>query len=117
MNSWGVYLASAFALVLIMSPQLSRLTSESRESSDFRNLDGVRAVLDELQHGERAVVSFGSWIGGDPIRLRVTQISCDYGSGVVSMDVRWQLPDATLYPGVNYVIELSGSTVGVTQAV
>lgn len=115
MNSWGLYLVSAVALVLVLTPQLSGLARASREAADWRFLDGVRAVADSLQPGVVVNLTFSSPLAPDPLQLGAHRLSSDYGGGTISLPSRWALPNATLYPSLHYLLWLSGSRVMVTQ--
>jgi hypothetical protein len=116
-DSWGVYLAAAGALLLVLSPSLTSAATDSREGVDYRTLDGVRAILNALGPGEVTRFSFGSDPAGDPIRLLGEQLSCSYGRGTIIMSSALQLPTITLYPLVSYLAYINGSHVTVVWAV
>ncbi len=117
LNSWGLYLISAAALVLVLTPHLIGLLGDSRESSDYRAVDGVRAAIDGLHPGVKAEISLGTAGRGDPIVLGGNLVSCDYGGGLVSASSRWPLPNFTLRAAVHYLVWLSQGRVEVAQAV
>ena len=112
-DSWGVYIVAAAALLLMLSPLLVATARDSREGADARYLDGVRVVLASLQPGEGVRFSFGGWPSSDPIRLDGHALTCSYGYGNLELTVSRALPDLTLYPGVLYFAYLDGGAVGV----
>ncbi len=114
LNSWGLYLIASAALLLVLSPLLFGTAGAAREGADWRNADGVRAVLDNLRPGTAVRFSYGM-SGTDAIHLRGGLISCDYGGGTVSLRSRWALPDVTLLPAVEYTARVNGGRVEVTQ--
>jgi hypothetical protein len=111
LNSWGVYMTAALALLLFLSPALSASARDSREGVDLRNVDGVRAVLSSLQPGVSVRFSFGASASSDPIAVQGHEISSFYGSGYVRASCVCQLPDETLRPAVPYLAYLSGGVV------
>ena len=113
MNSWGVYLIAAAALVGVLAPQIAGVASLSREGADLRCAEGVRATLDSLRPGMAVVFSFDAWPLSDPILLGGTAISVSYGNGTVTLPVEWQLPSLTLSPSVPYRAWLANGTVQV----
>ncbi len=115
LNSWGLYLISAVALVLIMTPQLSMTVRSSREAADWRYLDGIRETIDSLQPGVTIAFTLVWPLPPDPVRLGGNQLSCDYGEGTIVLQSRWVLPNATLTPGSRYLLRLDGDQVMVTQ--
>jgi hypothetical protein len=115
MNSWGLYLISAVALVLMLTPQLTALASDSRESSDWRYMDGIREVVNSIQPGVSLNLSLVSPMAPDEIRLSGHHLSCDYGRGTLNMVTDWSLSDAIISPNSRYVLWLSGGTVMVTR--
>jgi len=116
MNSWGVYIVASLALVLVLAPLLTGTVRGSREGADWREADGVRAVLDGLRPGVSLNFSFGDALTSDKIQLHGKVISCNYGEGTISLSSKWSLPDFTLLPTVRYVAFLSGTQVRVSQA-
>jgi hypothetical protein len=116
LNSWAVYLLSALGLLLMVSPQLVGTVHDSRESADWRNLDGVRAAVDALAPGEVINLTYGSMSTSDPIRLAGHQLSCSYGNGTLAFASRWQLPDLNLTASTFYLVWLSGGEVQVARA-
>lgn len=113
--SWGVYIISGAALLLALSPFLTSAVNASRQGADWRNVDGVRSVLDALQPGEKTTFSFGGSGQSDPIKLGAHQISCSYGGGSVIMEARMLLQNTDLLPLVQYTAFISGDRVVVTQ--
>jgi hypothetical protein len=111
MNSWGLYLISALALVLMLTPQLTALASDSRESSDWRYLDGVREVVDSLRPGVSVNLTLVSPTPPDEIHLSGRHLSCDYGGGSLTMATEWPLSNATLSPNSRYILWLGGGIV------
>lgn len=114
MNSWGVYLLAAAALVGVLAPQLVGVATLSREAADWRCADGVRAAIDTLRPGMSVVLSFGAWPTDDPVRLGGRAVSIDYGNGTVTFPVQWQVPTLTLSPSASYRAWLAGGEVQVT---
>jgi hypothetical protein len=115
LNSWAVYLLSAVALLLLVSPQLTRAVGESRESSDWRNLDGVRAAVDALRPGIMVNLTYGSASTNDPVELKGLKLSCAYGNGTITFPSRWPLPGANLSASAHYLLWLSGGQVQVAR--
>ncbi|MDG7011312.1 MAG: hypothetical protein JRN57_04245 [Nitrososphaerota archaeon] len=116
LNSWGLYIVAAFALLLVLSPALSAVSSDSREGADLRSLDGVSAVLSALRPGVSARFSFGTSPAGDPILIGEHSLVCSYGSGLVETHTVAELPDETIYPTVAYLAYVSGDRVAVVPA-
>lgn len=117
LNSWGVYLAASLVLLALLSPALVSAARTSRAGADFREVDGVSAVLSSLAPGMTVTFSFGYGPGADPLVLTPTSIVCSYGPGNVSAASPWALPATTLFPGVRYAASLEGGTVRVADAV
>lgn len=117
MNSWGTYLFAAGVLVLLFTPALGRVVTDSREGADLRNLDGLRAVIDALSPGTVAHFSYGVAQVSDSIRLGGRMVACSYGNGTLSEGVTWLLPGATLLPSVQYSLSLVQGAVTVTRDV
>ena len=117
MNSWGVYLVAALALVLVLAPQLSAVTASSRKESDWRYLDGVRQAIDSLEPGVVLNVTFTSPLMTDPVLLSGHALTIDYGSGTLGLSSRWPLPDIALRPSSHYLLSLVGGTVTVSTLV
>ena len=115
MNSWGLYLISAVALVLMLTPQLTALAADSRESSDWRYMDGIREVVNSIQPGVSLNLSLVSPTAPDEIRLSGHHLSCDYGSGTLTMVTDRPLSDVILLPNSHYVLWLGSGTVMVRQ--
>jgi hypothetical protein len=116
-NSWGVYLFAAFAIVALFVPTLSATSQYSREGADWRSVDGVRAVLDGLRPGVEVSLTFGTSSAADPLHLYGHKIECSYGRGNLSEQSLWLLPDVTLAPTVQYELRLSGDEVQVASPV
>jgi hypothetical protein len=116
MNSWGLYIVSSVALVLVIAPQLGSLTRDSREGIDWRNVDGIRSVVNSLGPGVLVNLSFGRTSAEDPVVLRGLSFSCAYGNGTIVLPSRWPLPNMTLLPGHHYRLWLSGEEVQVIEA-
>jgi hypothetical protein len=115
LNSWGVYLLSAVALLLLLSPELTGAVGDSRESADWRNLDGVRAVVDSLHPGLVVNLTYGGGSTSDLVELRGAWLSCSYGNGTLAFPSRWPLPNVTLTAGAMYLVRLSAGRVQVAQ--
>jgi hypothetical protein len=115
LNSWGLYLIASAALVLMLGPPLTGVARDSREGADWRSVDGVRQVLDGLRPGIALDFSYGSSPTADSIHLAGSFVSCDYGSGTISLPSRWTLPSTTLLPTVHYTASLTGEEVQVAQ--
>lgn len=117
MNSWGLYIFASVALVLLLTPQLGGVARDARESADWRNVDGVRAIIDSLAPGVTVLFAYGSSASPDRIRLEGHLVSCRDGDGTISMPVAWALPNVTLSPSVRYRLALVGGAVVVTKSV
>ncbi|MDG6985188.1 MAG: hypothetical protein JRM73_00380 [Nitrososphaerota archaeon] len=115
LDSWGVYLVAAAALVLMLSPSLAATAKASREGADLRYLEGVRAVLASLRPGVGVEFSFGGWPPSDPITMDGNALTCSYGGGALELNSSRALPGMTLYPGVLYLAQLSSGAVEVTR--
>jgi hypothetical protein len=115
MDSWGLYLLAAVALVLVLTPQLTGLARYARESADLRYLEGVRAAVDGLRPG--IVLSLGSTapFAPDSIRFEGRQLSSDCGATTLVLYADWPLANATLTPASSYLLQLRGGVVMVTQ--
>jgi hypothetical protein len=94
-------------LVLLLTPELTGVARASRDSADWRNVDGVRAAIDSLRPGVTALFAFGEGGAADDIRLSGHQISCSDGNGTISMPVTWALPNDTLSPSLQYRLSLA----------
>ncbi|MDE1852709.1 MAG: hypothetical protein KGI38_03055 [Thaumarchaeota archaeon] len=115
LNSWGLYLIAAAALLLVLVPVLTSTAMSSREGADWRNVDGLRAVIDSLRPGVTVEYHYGASASGDPIHLGGRSVSCSYGGGTVSLRTRWPLPDVTISPTAAYDLRLVGGTAEVVQ--
>jgi hypothetical protein len=115
LNSWGVYLVAAVVLVLVLSPQLSALAASSRESADWRYLDGVREAVDSLRPGVSVAIALNSPLSPDPIRLGGRMVACSYGGVSLALATRWSLPSVTLIPSSVYLLSLQGDMVTVKR--
>ena len=115
LNSWGIYMVAAFVLLLVLSPQLPSVSSDSGEGVDMRNLGGVSQVLSELRPGVSVRFAFGA-PGSGPILIGGHQLTCSYGAGAIRDQTATNLPNETLYPSVSYLAYLSGGEVEVVQA-
>ena len=115
LNSWGIYLVAAAALLLGLSPVLAATVADSREGVDYRNTDAVKAVLDALQPGVRAQLSLDPEVYADQIRLGGKAVVCDYPGGTISFSTRWDLSNATLSPSARYEVWLQGGVVQVER--
>lgn len=100
--------------MLLFTPALGRVVTDSREGADLRNLDGLRAVIDALRPGMVAHFSYGVAGVADSIRLGGRTVACSYGNGTLSEGVTWPLPDATLLPSTSYSLSLVQGAVRVT---
>jgi hypothetical protein len=116
LTSWGAYLIASAALVLALNPMLSGTAAGSRSAADWRNLDGVRSVLDALRPGVTATISYGIQTSGDPVHLSGHLITCSDGQHLLALQTRWALPTVTLAPSVEYFVWLDGTTVEVISA-
>ena len=117
LNSWWVYLLASAALVLLFTPQLAGVATDSRAVADWRNLDGVRAVIDSLRPGLTLQFSFGAGGFSDSIRLGGHTVSSFDGNGTISMAVVWALPNVTLVPSARNSLSLAQGLVGEVQDV
>ena len=108
-----MYLLSAVSLLLLVSPQLTGATRDSRESADWRNLDGVSTAVNSLRPGMMVNLTYGSLSTGDQIELRGLQFSCSYGNGTLSFSSRWPLPGVNLSASAHYLVWISGGQVEV----
>ena len=117
LNSWGLYVFASVALVLLFAPQLRGVASDARESADWRNVDGVRAVIDSLRPGMSVLFTYGPSFAPDDVRLEGHLVSCPDGNGTISMPVVWALPNITLSPSARYHLALVLGVVRVTQSV
>ncbi len=117
LNSWGLYIFASVALVLLFAPQLGGVAKDARESADWRNVDGVRAVIDSMRPGIAVLLTYGTSATPDSIRLGGHLVSCEDGNGTISMPVTWALPNVTLSPSVNYRLALAYGTLMVTENV
>ena len=117
LNSWGAYLLAALALILMLTPQMAAVARDSRESADWRNLDGVRAAVDSLRPGITLLLSYGAANVSDTVRLGGHLVSCSDGNDTLSMAVRWARPIITLIPSLHYRLSLSQGAVRVEPRV
>ena len=115
LNSWGVYIVSAVAIVLMLTPQLTALARASRESADWRYLDGVRTMLDSLEPGVAVNLTSPPGFAPDPVHLGGHQMSTSYGTGTLVFNTTWALPSITISPSSNYRLCLCGGEVVVTR--
>jgi len=115
LNSWGVYIISAVALVLVLTPQLTALGRASRESADWRYLDGVRMMIDSLGPGIVVNLTSPSGLAPDPVSLDGHQLSTSYGDGTLVFNTKWALPSVTISPSSQYRLTLSRGDVVVSQ--
>lgn len=116
LNSWGVYVFSAFALVLLFEPALVGLYHDSGEWAGMRTAEGLRAVIDGLSPGLVANISFTGGVTSDAFILSGYTISCTCGNGTVSLHTRYPLQASVLEPSSSYVLWLQQGVVEVAQA-
>ena len=116
MNSWGVYLVAAAALVLLLVPALQQVSADARVASDWRVVDGVSRVINNLRPGMRVVLRLPS-NSTDAVLLHAFDISCNDGRGTIRMTSRWLLPDFAFVPGVLYTLTLDDASVEVAKGV
>jgi hypothetical protein len=117
LNSWGLYIFASVALVLLFIPQLGGVAKDARESADWRNVDGVRAVIDSLRPGITTLFAYGPSDAPDDVRIGGHLVSCSDGNGTISMLATWVLPNVTLFPSVQYRLSLVLGIVTVKQNV
>jgi hypothetical protein len=117
LNSWGLYIFASVALVLLFTPQLGGVAKDAREGADWRNVDGVRAVIGSLRPGIAILFAYGPSDAPDDIHIGGHLVSCSDGNGTISMLVKWVLPDVTLLPSVQYRLALVLGAVTVKQNV
>jgi hypothetical protein len=115
MNSWGIYVVSAVALVLVLTPQLSGLVRYARESADLRYMDGVQAAVDALQPGVIVRIGPAPSFAPDPIIFGGRSLSSNCGSSTLVVSTDYPLSNATLSPASDYVLSLLNGVVVVTQ--
>ena len=106
---------AAVALLLVLAPQLIRMVQDSRESADWRNLDGVRAAIDSLRPGLTVNLTYGSMSTGDRVTLGGRQFACSYGDGTITFPSRWQLSNESLSASAHQLLRLTGGLVEVVQ--
>ena len=117
LNSWGLYIFASVALVLLLAPQLEGVAGDAREGADWRNVDGVRAVIDSLRPGLTLLFAYGQSGAPDAVRLGGHLVSCSDGNRTISMAVSWALPNITLSPSSQYRLSLASGMVTVSQNV
>ena len=117
LNSWGLYIFAAAALVLILAPQLSSVTTYSRVGADWREVDGIRAVVDSLSPGVTLQLSYGVAGLSDAVNLSGHLVTCSYGNGSIMARVVWPLPAMTLAPSVHYSLSIVRGAVRVEKSV
>ena len=113
-SGWGVYLASALIFAAALSPTMNQVQDDSKVASATKTIAGVQRVLDSIGPGLMVTLTYGSLGEGARITIGthiVTYISGDMG---VSAVTRWDLPDFTLLPGVQYFVWISGGSVKVS---
>ena len=110
-----MYLLSAFALVLLLSPQLTGLVGDSRKGADWRTLDGVRAAVDALRPGVTLNLTYTSISPEDAVRLDGHSFMISYGNGTFSLPSRYVLPNLTLSSSAPHLLWLEGGRVVVTD--
>jgi hypothetical protein len=117
LNSWGTYIIAGLALMLVLAPTVESAAYDSREGVDYRNADGVRAVIDSLRPGVSVSFTFGSSSSNDPLRVVGDTIVVSYGRGTVSLQTTWTLPNETLFATVAYVASIDGGVAEVSRSV
>jgi len=110
-----VYLISAAAIVLLLTPELEGLVVESRKGADWRTLDSVRAAVDALRPGVVLNLTYGSLSAQDSVRLSGRLFTISYGNGTFSLPSRWLLPNETLHASVPHLLWLEGGKVVVAS--
>ncbi len=116
LDSWGVYAVSALALTLVLAPSLSSLLTDSRESADLRNVEGVAALIDNLRPGMKLNFSFAGGVG-DAISLGGTTITCAGADHSIALETAWPLQAVVLRPSSRYAFSIDGGMVEATPAV
>lgn len=111
--SWGVYFASALALVAACSPFLVGVKNYSCEDSAAMTAKGALGVIDALGPGMVVSFSFRSPSPQDVISLNGRSIMATCCGASSTLQSSPQLPTMVLLPGQNYSMELVGGQVEV----
>ena len=117
LTSWGLYIFASVALVLLLSPDLQGVAKDAREGADWRNVDGIGAIINSLRPGVTLLFAYGQSGAPDAVRLGGHLVSCSDGNRTISMPVLWALPNVTLYPSSQYRFSLASGMVTVKQNV
>ncbi len=112
--SWGAYLAASALLVLVLTPTLNGIGSDSRVAGASRTLDGITDVLDGLRPGLTVSLTFVSSDPGDVVRIDGHTIAYQFRGGELNRSSRWLLPELTLDSGAAYRFWMVNDSVGVT---
>ena len=97
-------------------PELAGTARDSRAGSDYREADGICAVLDGLRPGITVALLFGTESTGDSAHLEGRQVVFSDGNGSLALSTNHVLPNVTLSPGVLYRVWLEGNYVRVSPA-
>lgn len=117
LDSWGVYMLSSLALILLVVPSVLGLYGEAVDSGGLRGVAGIREVVDGLEPGMQVLVSYG-W-DGMPGTVTLEGDSATYAYGSVSFSVvcAWPFQPSVLLPGVEYELHVASGRVEATPTV
>jgi hypothetical protein len=115
--SEAVYFVSIIGLAILLARPVYLVYSGSQERSAQVVASGVEALVNSMSPGTTLVTSLESYPGVQlSVALSGTTVAASFGSATATAQVRWELPRATLSPGVTYSFTLNGGEVAVAQA-
>jgi hypothetical protein len=115
--SEAVYFVSVIALSVLLARPVYLVYSGSQERSAQVVASGIEVMIDSMSPGTTVVTSLEGYPGVQlSVSLSGTTVAASFGNATAMAQVRWELPRATLSPGVPYTFTLNGGEVMVAQA-
>lgn len=115
--AWGIYLITAFAIVVVCSPVLNGVRNYAFGDAAAETAEGAARVFDGLSPGVTTVFSFHSPSPDGRIELHGRSITVVWGGISSTRGAYWLLPNKTLSPELRYSISLAGDHVEVIDPV
>jgi hypothetical protein len=115
--SWGVYIASAFALLLLLGPILGSIPLAVNEKSGSATVESLVLLVDSLSPGMTVIVRFGPAIGGANYTLQGHTLTFAEGAEAFQGFTRPLLQNATVEAGSLCRVWLASGIVHVANLV
>jgi hypothetical protein len=110
--STSVYFVAVFLLMLVVMVPSADLYRGSSQEAAGQLAHGLATQVDALSPGMRTAIEFGSTPGMDvSVHLSGTNVTATVNGFSATQQAAWQLATASLSPGEEYVLTLSGGVV------